>query len=51
VSDLDDIAESIGTIEEEQDADSTDRVQDPDSETWDGRDVQTEYDGGWSTDH
>lgn len=45
---LDSIAESIGTIEEPQEDTTDDRVQEESSRDFEDRDVQTEYDGGWS---
>lgn len=46
---LDDIAERIGTLRDEQESDDHDREYSGDDESLDQRDVQDEYAGGWAT--
>lgn len=46
---LDDIAEEIGTVSEEQQDDDHDRLDTSDPDM--GQRQTEEYDGGWSVDH
>lgn len=48
---LDSIAESIGTVHEEQRDDEINREAADDDVSLPQRDVQEEYDGGFSNDH
>jgi hypothetical protein len=48
---LDDIAEEIGTVEEDQTDDDHDRFHESDTSAELQRRSMDEYDGGWSADH